>query len=98
MQTCSLCQTQSYNSAWICSGCGADLRHYSTTAVALRRYQENPRVVAIQIATSREACPACQAAAGTYPKDKTPSLPVEGCSNLIGCNCFYQPLLDEIFP
>jgi hypothetical protein len=98
VQTCSRCQTQSLNSVFICPGCGSDLREFSTTAVTLKRYRDNPRVVAIQLATSREACPACQAAAGTYPKDKVPTLPVEGCSNLIGCHCFYQPLLDEIFP
>jgi hypothetical protein len=25
-------------------------------------------------------------------------LPVEGCSHALGCRCFYQPVLDEIYP
>lgn len=98
MQTCSRCSTQSPDTAKICPKCGADLSELSTIAVTLRKFQENPRVTAVHVITHGDACPACQEIQGTYPKDKAPKLPVEGCSHENGCHCFYQPLLTEIFP
>ncbi len=98
MQTCSRCNTQSPDTALACPKCGADLRELSTTAVALRKFKENPRVNAVNVIVHGDACPACQAIQGTYPKDQVPRLPVEGCSCEKGCRCFYQPLLEEIFP
>jgi hypothetical protein len=98
VQTCSRCQAQSPDTAAVCQSCGADLSVYSTTAVALRNYRENPRVRQVRISVSRDACPACQQVQGTYDIDKVPHLPVEGCSHELGCRCFYDPVLTEIFP
>lgn len=98
MQTCTRCNTQSPDMAVTCPKCGADLKEYSATATALKKFQENPRVTAVNVINHGDACPACQAIQGTYPKDQVPSLPVEGCSHEGGCRCFYQPLLEEVFP
>lgn len=98
MQTCSICNTQSDDGATICPNCGADLQEFSEQAAALRKFHENPRVTAINLSVHEDACPACQELQGTYPKDRAPKLPVEGCSHEHGCRCFYQPLLAEIFP
>ena len=94
MQVCSQCHAQAPDTVLYCENCGADLREFSTRAVALRRYRANPRVKAIRIAVAADACPACQAVAGTYAKDAVPSLPVEGCSHGKGCRCVYEPLYD----
>jgi len=81
-----------------CPKCGADLRELSTTSAALKRMQANPRVTAIRISVSGDACPACRLLQGTYPKDQIPVLPTDGCSGSNGCNCFYEPVLSEVFP
>ena len=98
MQTCSKCQTQSPDAATICAGCQADLSEWSESAVALKRFQENPRVQYVRIAVAGDCCPACRAAQGAYEKKEAPRLPVEGCSHENGCRCFYQPFLTEIYP
>ena len=98
MQTCSRCQTLAPDDASHCPHCDADLKEFSTSAVALKEFQHNPRVYAVQVATAEDACPACLAVQGTYPKDQAPHLPVEGCSHPQGCRCFYQPFLEEIYP
>lgn len=98
MPICSRCNTSAPDTARVCPACAADLTTESVTAVALKKLQDNPRVYAIHIATSEEACPACKAVQGTYAKDKVPALPVEGCSHPDGCRCFYQPMLEEIYP
>jgi len=98
MQTCSRCHSLASDTDLTCPACQADLRESSTTAVALREFQNNPRVIMIHLAVAEDACPTCQAMAGTYPKDRVPRLPVEGCAHPQGCRCFYQPLLGEIFP
>lgn len=98
MQTCSLCHTQSVDSALICSQCQADLREYSETAVARKNFQENSRVTMIRVQVGVDACPACQEVRATYAKETVPTLPVEGCSCEYGCRCFYEPVLDEIYP
>ncbi len=98
MQTCFQCNSQSPDSADLCTNCQADLKYYSTTAVALRRFRENPRVRDVRLVVAHDCCPACRAAEGTYEKDKTPELPVEGCSHSLGCRCFYEPMLNVIYP
>jgi RNA polymerase subunit RPABC4/transcription elongation factor Spt4 len=98
VQTCSRCNTQSGDSVSLCPNCGADLQELSTTAVSLKRLRLNPRVSVIRLVVSNNACPACQAVEGTYPKDEVPTLPVKGCSCAQGCTCFYEPLLNEIYP
>ncbi len=92
MQICSRCHAESPDTARYCARCGADLQEWSTRAVALRRYRENPRVEAVRVVVAADACPACLSVAGTYPKDQVPALPVEGCSHLGGCRCTYEPL------
>lgn len=98
MQTCSRCNTQSPDTALICPNCQADLRELSVTAVSLKKMQENPRVRMIRISMAGDACPACQQAMGAYEKGSLPALPVEGCSHPNGCRCFYDPILNEIYP
>jgi hypothetical protein len=98
VQTCSRCNTQSPDTVEFCQNCEADLKEYNTAAVALRKFQENPRVIAVHVITHDDACPACQEIQGTFPKDRVPKIPVEGCSHAHGCRCFYQPLLETIFP
>lgn len=98
MQTCSRCNTQSPDTEVTCPQCGSDLKEFSNAAVSLRKFQENSRVIAVNLIVHEDACPACQQIQGTYPKDRAPKLPVEGCSHPEGCRCFYKPLLEEIFP
>ena len=98
MQTCTRCSTQSPDSTTTCPGCGAVMKEFSESAVTLRKFQENPRVIAVNVVVHDDACPACQEIQGTFPKDRVPKVPVEGCSHEHGCRCFYQPLLEEIFP
>ena len=98
MQTCSRCATQSADAVQICPGCQADLRENSTMAVALKRFIKNPRVRIVRLVVPVDACPACRAVEGTYPKDKIPALPIEGCSEPNGCRAFYEPMLEEIYP
>ena len=52
MQTCSICNASSNDTATKCSHCQADLRELSMTAVALKRFRENPRVKAIRVTCS----------------------------------------------
>jgi hypothetical protein len=98
VQTCSKCQTLSPDAASFCVGCQADLSEWSEAAVALKRFQDNPRVQYIRIAVASDCCPACREAQGAYEKNETPKLPIEGCSHEHGCRCFYQPFLTEIYP
>jgi hypothetical protein len=98
MQTCIQCNAQSPDTATHCSNCGSDLSEFSSTAVALKRFQKNSRVRMVRLIAMHDACPACQEAARAYEKDVAPRLPVEGCSHGHGCRCFYQPYLDEIYP
>lgn len=98
MQICSKCQAQSPDSALSCVQCNADLRLFSETAVVLKRIQDNPRISYVRIAVSHNCCPACREAQGAYAKDAAPKLPIEGCSHALGCRCFYEPVLEEIYP
>ena len=98
MQTCSKCHAQSPDSARNCTQCGVDLGKWSETAVALERLQANSRVIYVRISVAGNCCPACREAEGAYAKDAAPKLPIEGCSHGLGCRCFYQPVLDEIYP
>ncbi|MEW5870233.1 MAG: hypothetical protein AB1894_13230 [Chloroflexota bacterium] len=98
MQICSKCHTQSPDMVQVCPQCGADLDEFSETAVALKRMLANPRVNYVRISVADDCCPACRQAEGAYAKESVPKLPVEGCSHGLGCRCFYQPTLDEIYP
>lgn len=98
MQTCTNCYAQSPDDAADCVKCGKPLHEYSSTAQALKRFQDNPRVQLVHLSVGVDACPACLAVQGTYAKHAAPALPVEGCSHENGCRCFYDPVLDEIYP
>ncbi len=98
MQTCSICHTQSPDAAASCPTCHADLTMLSEQAAALKKYQDNPRVESLRVAVSADCCPACRKVEGTYNKNEIPALPVKGCSHENGCCCFYEPILNEIFP
>jgi hypothetical protein len=98
VQTCSKCHVQSTDSAKNCIQCGVDLTEWSETAVALKQLQSNPRVIYVRISVAGDCCPACRQAEGAYAKESAPKLPVEGCSHSLGCRCFYQPVLDVIYP
>jgi hypothetical protein len=78
--------------------CQADLRQFSVTAITLNKFRNNPRVKNVRLVVANDCCPACHAVEGAYEKDKVPILPVEGCSHPLGCRCFYEPMLSEIYP
>jgi hypothetical protein len=67
-------------------------------AVTLKLFVENPRVKMIRISVGNDACPACHAQQGTYPKESVPVLPHAGCSHDHGCRCHYEPYLDVLYP
>jgi hypothetical protein len=98
VQICSLCNAQSPDTAKNCTNCNADLSEYSVKNAALERFKKNYRVRHVLLEVHGDACPACRARQGAYPKDSAPKLPLEGCSHANGCRCFYQPVLDEIYP
>lgn len=98
MQTCSRCQTQSADLVLTCPKCGADLRKFNTVMVALKHFQDNSRVKNVRLVAADDSCPTCQQYSGTYDKNAAPALPHEGCSHALGCRCFYEPMLDEIYP
>ncbi len=98
MQTCTKCNALSPDEATHCVRCQSDLSEWSTTSVALKRYQTSKNVSLIYIVAADNCCPACREMIGGYPKDQVPKLPVEGCSHAKGCRCFYQPKLTDIFP
>lgn len=98
MQICTKCQHSSPDTAEVCLNCKAELAEYSATAVALKRMLANPRVSFVRVAVAGDACPACREVQGTYAKEETPRLPVEGCSHALGCRCMYEPVLEMIYP
>jgi hypothetical protein len=95
MQTCSKCNASSPDNTLVCVNCSAALSEFSATAVALKHMQANPRIRAIRVTVADDACPHCYELMKTYPKDKVPPLPQEGCSHENGCRCFYEPVLEE---
>lgn len=98
MRTCTVCNTRSPDTVDTCVKCGADLSEHSETAVTLRKLKDNPRVGKIRIIPHGDCCPACRAAEGEWEKDNVPDLPVAGCSHPLGCRCFYEPEMIEVFP
>ena len=67
-------------------------------AEALANFRANPRVSRIRLIVAPDACPACHAMEGAYSKSEVPELPTPGCSHPLGCRCFYEPALTEIYP
>jgi hypothetical protein len=95
MQTCSKCNATSPDNALTCINCKTDLGVFSVSAVALKKLRENPRVRAIRVSVSHDACSYCYELMNTYPKGEVPHLPHAGCSHENGCRCFYEPVLEE---
>ncbi len=98
MQTCSRCNASSPDTNTNCGNCKADLREFSNSAVARKKFLLNPRVSAVRINVANDACPLCYESRGTFPKQSVPTLPHEGCSHNHGCRCAYEPVLSEIYP
>lgn len=98
MQTCGDCNTQSSDVANTCPNCGANLAERSHTALARKALQANNRVRLIRISVMNNCCPACAAMQGAHPKHSVPILPVPGCSHGLGCRCYYEPVLTEVYP
>ncbi len=98
MQTCSLCNATSRDNDTHCVNCGALLSEYSTAAVALKKFQNNPRVRDVRVVVPASACPVCRSFEGTYNKEEAPKIPFDGCSEPDGCRAFYEPMLLELYP
>jgi RNA polymerase subunit RPABC4/transcription elongation factor Spt4 len=98
VQVCSNCNTNTNDDTLICPTCKSDLSKYSVSSVFLAALMANPRVKMITLSVSNDACPTCKAKQGTYEKDQVPKLPIQGCSEPLGCTCTYQPILKEIYP
>ena len=98
MQICSKCQTQLIDTEEFCTNCGADQKNWSNRSLSLKKLQNNSRVSYIRVAVSYDCCPACRQVEGAYAKESIPHLPTEGCSHSLGCRCYYQPVLEEIYP
>lgn len=98
MRTCSLCTSKSPDTIAECVNCGADLDLYSESAVTLARLKANPRVGTIRLMSHGDCCPTCRAATGEWKKNRVPDLPIPGCSHPLGCRCYYEPELLEIYP
>ena len=61
---------------------------------ALKSYkQEGVKKVEIYPAQDDKTCSYCKAAAGIYPINKVPLLPIQDCSNPKGCRCTYTPVV-----
>lgn len=98
MQTCSRCSTQSPDNATHCQQCNADLKEFSVAMVSLNRMRASERVKDVRLIVAHDCCPACRDVEKTYDKHAAPDLPVEGCSHPQGCRCFYEPMLNTIYP
>lgn len=98
MQTCSRCNTSAPDTATQCAHCQANLAELSVNAVALKQFQENPRVTTLRVIAAGDACALCYELSGTFDKMSAPKLPHEGCSHGLGCRCMYEPALNEIYP
>jgi hypothetical protein len=75
-----------------------DLREFSVSAVARKKFLDNARVTSVRINVAADACPVCYESRGTFAKDAVPVLPHQGCSHKHGCRCMYEPVLGEIYP
>ncbi|HEY4666348.1 MAG TPA: hypothetical protein VIH26_03485 [Anaerolineales bacterium] len=70
----------------------------SPQGMALARLRDNPRVSRIRVIVAHDACPACRQQEGEYEKAIVARLPATGCSHPLGCRCFYEPTLTELYP
>ncbi|OGO47714.1 MAG: hypothetical protein A2Z30_02050 [Chloroflexi bacterium RBG_16_64_43] len=98
MPTCAVCSSLIADGAARCPTCGADLGRRTALASALTRLQANPRVTMVRVSVADDCCPTCAAVQGAYPKEKAPFLPQGACSAANGCRCYYEPVLNDIYP
>ncbi len=98
MPKCAECNAQIPENTRRCPNCGADLERRVTLASTLTRFRGNPRVNLVRVSVADDCCPACATLQGAYPKDKAPILPQAACSSPRGCRCFYEPVLNDIYP
>ena len=66
-------------------------------AATLARIKEG-LATKVRILVPADACPVCRMFEGAYDFDDVPELPLEGCSEELGCRAFYAPVLDRYGP
>jgi len=98
MLTCAVCNSPIPDNASRCPTCGADLGRLMALTSALGRLQANPRVTMVRVSVADDCCPTCAAVQGAYPKEKVPLLPQGACSAPNGCRCYYEPVLNDVYP
>jgi hypothetical protein len=48
----------------------------------------------VRVISVADACPSCNALGGNvYQPGAAPSIPVAGCTTMVGCRCAYQPVM-----
>ena len=60
MQTCHQCNALSPDSAENCVNCDADLKEFSSSAIARKEFLANDRVSLVRVLVADNSCPACQ--------------------------------------
>jgi hypothetical protein len=98
MPTCAVCNSLVPDNASRGPPGGAARGRPTTLASALARLQANPRVTMVRVSVADDCCPSCAAVQGAYPKEKVPLLPQGACSAPNGCRCYYEPVLNDIYP
>ncbi len=98
MPTCAECNAQVDETDTRCPNCGAALDRRAMLNTVLSRFQSNPRVTLVRVSVADDCCPACAAVQGAHPKENAPALPQPSCSSPGGCRCFYEPVLNDIYP
>ena len=75
-----------------------DAKKRAEAKAALKKIKEGGVATKVRILVDADACPVCRSVEGAYDFDEVPEIPVEGCSQLGGCNAFYAPVLDRRGP
>ncbi len=61
----------------------------------LKDYSENEFITRVEIMCQDDSCRVCKAVAKrTYPLNKAPLIPIDGCTNESGCRCCYTPVVE----
>ena len=61
----------------------------------LKGYSENEFITRVEIMCQDDSCRACKAAARrTYPLNKAPLIPIDGCTHENGCRCCYTSIVE----
>lgn len=75
-----------------------DEKKRAEAKAALKKIIDGGIATKVRILVDADACPVCRAMEGAYDFDDVPEIPIEGCSQLGGCNAFYAPVLDRRGP